>query len=162
MGFSRQEHWHWLPFPSPGDLADPGIELASPAWQADSFPLSHQGSPNQLDFNKFLRIISIPKKEKKISLVQEASPLCNHSGQYLGKTVIYCWKDKRKYSLKATPGIMKNPDSLQFTFLSNKPHVTEILNIAIVSWVCPVTSSSPYRKRQFLAFSNCCLCVGLT
>ena len=61
------------------------------------------------------------------------SPLCNHSGQYLGKTVIYCWKDKRKYSLKATPGIMKNPDSLQFTFLSNKPHVTEILNIAIVS-----------------------------
>jgi len=59
-------------------------------------------------------------------------PLCNHGGQYLGKTVIYCWKDKRNYSLKVTPGIMKNPDSLQFAFLSNKPHFTEILNIAIV------------------------------
>jgi hypothetical protein len=32
------------PFPSPGDLPDPGIQLMSPAWQADSLPLSHQGS----------------------------------------------------------------------------------------------------------------------
>ena len=29
MGFSRQEHWSGLPFPSPGDLPDPGIKLAS-------------------------------------------------------------------------------------------------------------------------------------
>ena len=29
MGFSRQEHWSRLPFPSPGDLPDPGIKLAS-------------------------------------------------------------------------------------------------------------------------------------
>jgi len=38
MGFSRQEYWSGLPFPSPGDLPDPGIELASPALQADSVP----------------------------------------------------------------------------------------------------------------------------
>ena len=31
MGFSRQEYWSGLPFSSPGDLSDPGIELASPA-----------------------------------------------------------------------------------------------------------------------------------
>ena len=31
MGFPRQEHWSGLPFPSPGDLPDPGIETASPA-----------------------------------------------------------------------------------------------------------------------------------
>ena len=31
MGFSRQEHWGGLPFPSPGDLPDPGIEPRSPA-----------------------------------------------------------------------------------------------------------------------------------
>ena len=30
MGFSRQEYWSGLPFPSPGDLPDPGIEPASP------------------------------------------------------------------------------------------------------------------------------------
>ena len=35
MGFSRQEYWSGLPFPSPGDLPDPGIKLWSPALQAD-------------------------------------------------------------------------------------------------------------------------------
>ena len=38
--FSRQEYWSGLPFPPPGDLSDPGIEPASPAWQVDSLPLS--------------------------------------------------------------------------------------------------------------------------
>ena len=38
MGFSRQEYWSGLSFPSPGDLPDPGIEPGSPALQADSLP----------------------------------------------------------------------------------------------------------------------------
>ena len=45
MEFSRQEYWSGLPFLSPGDLPDPGIKSASPAWQADSLPLNHLGSP---------------------------------------------------------------------------------------------------------------------
>ena len=36
MEFSRQDYWSGLPFPSPGDLLNPGIELRSPALQADS------------------------------------------------------------------------------------------------------------------------------
>ena len=36
MGFSRQEYWSGLPFPSPGDLPDPEIELGSPALEADA------------------------------------------------------------------------------------------------------------------------------
>ena len=36
MGFSRQEYRSGLPFPSPGDLPDPGIEPGSPAFQADA------------------------------------------------------------------------------------------------------------------------------
>ena len=36
MGFSRQEYWSGLPFPSPGDLPDPGIEARSPSLQTDS------------------------------------------------------------------------------------------------------------------------------
>ena len=47
MQFLRQDHWSGLPFPSPGDLADPGIEPRSPTLQADIFPLSHQGSPGE-------------------------------------------------------------------------------------------------------------------
>ena len=38
MGFSRQEYWNGLPFPSPGDLPDLGTEPTSPALQADSLP----------------------------------------------------------------------------------------------------------------------------
>ena len=36
MGFSRQEYWSGLPFPSPGDLPDPGIEPRSPTLQGDA------------------------------------------------------------------------------------------------------------------------------
>ena len=36
MGFSRQEYWSGLPFPSPGDLPDPGIKLRSPPLQTDA------------------------------------------------------------------------------------------------------------------------------
>ena len=42
MGFSRQEYWSGLPFPSPGDLPNPGIEPGSPALQTDSFPSQHR------------------------------------------------------------------------------------------------------------------------
>ena len=45
MGFSRQEYCSGLPFPSPGDLPDPGIEPGSPEFQAVTLTLSHQGSP---------------------------------------------------------------------------------------------------------------------
>ena len=43
MGFSRQEYWSGLPFPSPGDLPNPGIKLGSAALQADSLPTELQG-----------------------------------------------------------------------------------------------------------------------
>ena len=38
MGFPRQEYWSGLPFPSPGDLPNPGIEPGSPTLQADALP----------------------------------------------------------------------------------------------------------------------------
>ena len=49
MGFSRQEYWSGLPYPSPGDLPGPGIKptsLVYPALQVDSLPLNHGRSPN--------------------------------------------------------------------------------------------------------------------
>ena len=47
MGFSRQEYWSGLPFPSPRDLPDRGIEPKSPALQT-LYSLNHQGSPRDL------------------------------------------------------------------------------------------------------------------
>ena len=56
MEFPRQESWSGVPFPSPGNLPDPEIEPGSPAWQADSLPLYHRGSPerNQAPLEKCL------------------------------------------------------------------------------------------------------------
>ena len=45
MGFSRQEYWSGLPFPSPGDLPNPGIKPRSLALRADSLPVKPQGKP---------------------------------------------------------------------------------------------------------------------
>ena len=52
MGFSRQEYWSGLPFPSPGNLPDPGIEPGSPALQA----VSLTSEPPRF-LSKFQRII---------------------------------------------------------------------------------------------------------
>jgi len=45
MGFSRQEYWSGLPFPSPRDIPDPGIETGSLALQADSLKSELLGKP---------------------------------------------------------------------------------------------------------------------
>ena len=52
LEFSRQEYWSGLPFPSPGDLPDPGIEPGSPALQADALTSEPPGKP--LDFQNQL------------------------------------------------------------------------------------------------------------
>ena len=67
MGFPRQEYWSELPFPSPGDLSNPGIEPKSPALQADSLPSEPPGKP--VTRYEFLQINkSIKQKQIKISL----------------------------------------------------------------------------------------------
>ena len=45
MEFSRQDYWSVLPFPSPGDLPDPGIEPRSPTLLADALPSEPLGNP---------------------------------------------------------------------------------------------------------------------
>ena len=47
MGFSRQEYWSEVPFPSPGDLLDPRNEPGSPTLQADSLPAEPPGKPQR-------------------------------------------------------------------------------------------------------------------
>jgi len=46
MGFPKQEYWSGLPFPSPGDVSDPGIRPASPAWAGRFFTTEIPGKPN--------------------------------------------------------------------------------------------------------------------
>ena len=49
VGFSRQEYWSGLPFPSPGDLPNPGIEPRSPALQADALTSEPRGTIYKID-----------------------------------------------------------------------------------------------------------------
>ena len=51
-GILKENYWSGLPFPPPGALPDPGIELTSPALQADSLPLSRLGNPTILLYKK--------------------------------------------------------------------------------------------------------------
>ena len=74
MGFPRQEYWSGLPFPSPGDLPDPGIESRSPALLEDSLLSESLGKPGVLvpEFMKFplkkVQIMSFHPLINKLSL----------------------------------------------------------------------------------------------
>ena len=48
VGFCRQEYWSGLPFPSPGDLPDSGIEPASPALAGRFFTAEPSGKPSRI------------------------------------------------------------------------------------------------------------------
>ena len=57
LGFSRQEYWSGLPFPSPGDLPNPGIEPGSPVLQADALPSEPPGkSKYKINIHEFTLI----------------------------------------------------------------------------------------------------------
>ena len=58
MEFSRPEYWNGLPFPSPGDLPNPGIKPRSPALQADSLPAEPQGKFPKERYGGSLKTIS--------------------------------------------------------------------------------------------------------
>ena len=54
MGLSRQEYWSGLPFPSPGDLPDPGMEPVSPALKVNSLPLTQWYLIRELKHHKII------------------------------------------------------------------------------------------------------------
>ena len=59
MRFSRQEYWSGLPFPSPGDLPDPGIEPGSPTLQTDALPSEPPGKSGHLKSIKTLSLLHL-------------------------------------------------------------------------------------------------------
>ena len=64
MGFSRQECWSGLPFPSPRDLPDPGIEPRSPAFQADALPSEPPGKPYSPTQHKWKKNPPPPSRQR--------------------------------------------------------------------------------------------------
>ena len=74
MGFPSQEYWTGLPFPPPGDLPDPGIEPASPAFAGRFFTTELPGKPtgnpshNSLTEDE-IKGMQIGREEVKITVV---------------------------------------------------------------------------------------------
>ena len=74
VGFSREEYWSGLRFPSSGDLPDPGIEPVSPALQADSLPPEPPGKPFTVLFCKMrfansLFFLEIPEEPGRLQSI---------------------------------------------------------------------------------------------
>ena len=69
MGFPRQEYWSGLPFPSLGDLPDPGIETGSPTLQADSLPSKPPGNWDSKQKAREKDSPIIPLDEKLILII---------------------------------------------------------------------------------------------
>ena len=77
-----------MPFPPPGDLPDPGIKPGSPALQADSLPLSHQGSsPKEVETLKFLHDLAIKRASLVAQLVKNPPAMRETWVRFLG------WED---------------------------------------------------------------------
>ena len=68
MGLSRQEYWSELSLPSPGDHPQLGIELGSPALQANSFPSEPPGKPYQGTYSWYVCLIlsALPRKSRMV------------------------------------------------------------------------------------------------
>ena len=70
MGFLRQEYWSGLPFLSPEDFPDPGIEPRSLALQADSLPVELQGKPKNIGVGS----LSLLQRMKRVSVMIYEGP----------------------------------------------------------------------------------------
>ena len=101
MGFSRQEYWSGLLFPSPGDLPNPGIEPWSPVLQADSLPSES------------------PRKPIKWHGIYISIPCTSFS------TLVEIFKDKHLESI-----IFSNPNATEFRkYKINISLIPEALNV---------------------------------
>ena len=72
MEFSRQEYWSGVPFPSPGDLPDPGIKFGSPAYEGGFFTFWATREAQRLEYNCFQYCVSFYCTTKWISYTHTA------------------------------------------------------------------------------------------
>ena len=68
MGLSRQEYWSGLPFLSPEDLPNPGIEPGSPTLQADALPSEPQGTSLKEKLETFLHTNQLTLQKRSVDL----------------------------------------------------------------------------------------------
>ena len=103
MGFSRQEYWSGLPFPSPGNLPNPGTEPRFPALQADALPSEPPGKPLEnihVGYYKNPTKKSLPIDTMKV-LVKKRQRCSNTHTQGSPKLTPFSFQDDPKGGLQA-------------------------------------------------------------
>ena len=167
MGFSRQEYWSRLPFPSPGDLPDPGIGPRSPALQADALPSKPPG----------ISFVGLWLKSPLCRLVPincGVYPQCVGLDQYLVKVSwfpgtetmpMFCWMDLGLVSLKRSvrDGLVGSPCSPRDSQESSlTPWFKSINSLAFSHLYGPtLTSVQDYWKNHCFDYTlsaKWCLC----
>ena len=92
VGFSRQEYWSGLPFPSSGDLPDPGIEPCSPALEADALTSEPPGKQVSFNFKAAVTICSdFGAQENKACQCFHVSPSICHAVIGLDALILVFW-----------------------------------------------------------------------
>ena len=102
MEFSSSEYWSGQPFPSPGDLPNPGIEPRSPTLQADYSPAKPPG------YWRILLRVPWTARRSNQSILKEISPGCSLEGLML------------KLKLQYFGHLMQRADSLEKTLMLGK------------------------------------------
>ena len=111
MGFSRQEIWSGQPFPSLGDLADPGIKPVSPALQANSLPSEPPGKPS----------VRRPSSKKFCHYRKPDQSPMGGSDRLPRPFPICAIPRESQFILPITTGIPENPGLEELCFLHHGP-----------------------------------------
>ena len=126
MGFSRQEYWSGLPFPSPEDLSHPGIEPTSPALAGKFFTTKSPRKPKQLPFTEHL-MLPDSSVGKESACNAEGSGLTPGSGRSTGEGTGY---------------------PLQYTWASLVAQVVKNLPPVQETWSDPWVGKIPWRRER--------------
>ena len=162
MGFSRQEYWNGLPFPSPGDLPNPGIKLRSPALEEDTHahlfcdPMNYSlpgSSAHEISQAKILEWVAI-SFSRESSGPRDWAHLCG-----IGRWILYhwaTWEAQALYLLLVSRQVVSSslwPHGLQHTSFpcsSSSPRICS--NSCPLSWWCCLDISSSAAPFSCLLF----------
>ena len=159
MGFSRQEYWSGLPFPSPGDLPNPGIKPRSPALQTDALPSE---PPGKLALNKRIKWMTerhkLPRwdlsKRKKINFFNA------HPRPFL---FLFClFLSTAPWNQNYSPTLWLGRPRLEHEVVQLRSHTMSVVDVtfktpglsgwipAMVPWMGMGSRQTPWTKISYL------------
>ena len=118
VGFSRQEYWSGLPYPSPRNLPDPGIEPRTPTLPADSLPAEPQGKPKNIGVGS-------------LSLLQQIFPTQESDQGLLGFFTNWAIREAHPVVLRNTKSTYSVNKSWSCPKLGKKETILENLELEI-------------------------------